>query len=66
MFCVFVYWFVCLFVCLPGHGLAGQEEQDGLLDAVDLRRDRRLLQELDDLILSTLITACAVSPGVRY
>lgn len=36
--CVLVVLFtVVLFACLPGHGLPGQEKQDGLLDAVNLR-----------------------------
>lgn len=35
----------------PGHRLARQQHQDGLLDAVDLRGDCRVLQVLDDVIL---------------
>lgn len=37
--------------CTPGQSLARKQEKDGLLDAVDLGGDRRLLQVLDDVIL---------------
>lgn len=38
-------------VRLPGHCLARQQQQDGLLDTGHLPRDIRLLQVLDDVIL---------------